>query len=150
MTELRTTPISIALALAKLAGLFVFLCVLDNKGQSFDYTLIIPFILLPTFIWFAFVPRKFRYGKDGFEFTSRFTGTHVIPADRLRHWGQGNNVYLLEFDRQTLRRRTLQIALWFYPTSDKIAFLDFMKATYPDRYTSFWWGIRGYTWRGAR
>jgi len=150
MIELRTTPVSIALALAKLAGMFVIGCFLANKGQPFDYTLIIPFILLPSFIWFAFVPRKFRYGKEGFEFTSRFSGTHFIPADRLRHWGQGNSVYLLEFDKQTLRRRTLQIALWFYPVAAKTAFLDFMQATYPDRYTSFWLGIRGYAWRGAR
>jgi len=144
MTELKTTPFSIAIAFAKLVGLFLLVSIAANLGRQIDYTLAIPFFLLPIFVWLVFVPRRFRYGKEGFEFTSRFSGLHFIPPDRLRHWGEGSSVYLLEFDSQVLKRRTLQIALWFYPTAAKTTFLALLKEHYPDRYTPVWWGIRGH------
>jgi hypothetical protein len=143
MTELKTTPFSVTLAFAKLAGLSLLVSIVGNFGLRIDYTLAIPFLLFAVFVWFGFVPRQFRYGTEGFEFTSRFSGNHFIPADRLRHWGEGRGVYLLEFDRQVLKRRTLQIALWFYPDGAKNSFLAFLKENYSDRYSSVWWGIRG-------
>ena len=148
MTELKHTPASIIAGFAKLITLMLAMCVVANWGRPVDYTLAIPILFVPAFIWVAFVPRRFRYGKEGFEFTSRFTGTHFLPADRFRHWGKGESVFLLEFDKQALHRRTLQIALWVYPREVRDGFKTFLKENFLERRASMWVGIRGYTWRG--
>jgi len=152
-TELKHTPSSVIAGFAKFFAMFLVVCAISYAwqgiGQNFwqppDASLLIPLLLMPAFIWFAFVPRRLRFNAEYIEFTSRFSGVQLLPLPKLRHWGKGHGVLLLEFEKSALHRRTLQVALQFYTPESRNGFLQFLSETLPDRESSIWLGIRGIT-----
>jgi hypothetical protein len=153
LAELRRTKKSILAGFFSLMAMFLlvsgFTYFFQGEHQhrwwstTYIISLSIPMAIIPAVVWFGFVPRRIRYNRDVLEFTSRFFGVQSLPLSKLRHWGFGRNVLMLEFEKTALSRRTLQIALSFYPQAVQAEFLEFLSSNFPERKTGVWWGIKG-------
>jgi hypothetical protein len=154
-TELKYSTSSVAAGFAKIFASFLAVCAISYLLQGigrdgwprpeYSASFLMPLLAMPSLVWFAFVPRRLRFNTEYLEFTSRFFGVRLLPLSKLRHWGKGHGVLLLEFEKSVLHRRTLQVALQFYTAESRSEFLQFLSENISDRKTSIWLGIRGIT-----
>lgn len=100
MIELRRDNASVARGFSYLLSALGFVTLLGylaavgaGKPWSIGYivSLLVPFAVVPLVVWFAFVPRQFRYDQDHVEFPSRLSRHWVAntPNFLLRSLGSG-------------------------------------------------------------
>lgn len=112
-------------------------------GQTpIDITLIIPIVFCVLFIWFAFVPEVMEYSDRQFHVRFCFRRDRLLLWSDLRHYGPGQNVFLLQFGSE----QAIQICATAYRPAEWKTFIDFLKNTYPDRKADIWIGPFGHSW----
>jgi hypothetical protein len=106
--------------------------------QSQDYTLVIPFALIPFINWFVFVPRRLEFTDSELTVDSWIIGSHKLSWNRLRSWGYGRVLFSLTFDGC----ETVNIAPYAYPNKEWSALVAFLTAHFLNRKLPWW--LRGY------
>ena len=103
-----------------------------------DYfaSLIIPLLLMPTAVCLMFVPRRIRWSPTEFEVQPRFGRAQVLPWTQLYAFGNGNNVFLIQFRDVP----TFQIFAGAFDREQWRVFRAFLTTNHPDKKPSFWVG----------
>ncbi len=112
-------------------------------SASYWGTVSMSFPIMISVVWFAFVPSHLEITESGISIRRTFGRLHSLPWEDLRYWGQGEGVFLLEFDGLS----AFQIQRDAYPTEEWAYFIDLLSSRAPQRKTSRWIGPRGFRWR---
>jgi hypothetical protein len=110
----------------------------DGHWWSADYfaSLVIPLLLMPTFVCLMFVPRCIHWSATEFQIQPRFGRAQTLPWIQLYAYGSGNNVFLLQFTGVS----TFQIFAGAFPRDEWRAFRSFLTTNHPDKKARFWLG----------
>lgn len=128
--------------LAQLIGVMAFAAVIDHyqsgKWWGLDYlgSLLIPLTIFPVIVFVMFTPRRIEWSETEFRIQPRFGVKKSILWAQLYAYGNGNNVFMLQFEGLS----TFQIFGGAFEPGQWKAFRIFLKNKYPDRKAGFWFG----------
>jgi hypothetical protein len=103
---------------------------------------LIPIILAPLFVWFAFVPKLLEVTDSAISIGFYFRGTHIFSWHELTYWGRGQAVFMMQFDK----RLTFQIFASAYPSHQWSRFIGFLFLRFPERKAHGWVATRPFRW----
>ena len=106
--------------------------------SNYCATLIIPFLLMPTFVCLMFVPRRIEWSEIEFKIQTRFGQTRMFPWEQLYAYGSGKGVFLLKFDDVS----TFQIYAAAFNSGQWQQFKTFLDRNHPDKEASYWIGTK--------
>jgi len=117
----------------------------DHKWWTFDYILSlgIPFSIAPIAVWFMFVPKKLEYSETEFSIGRRFTGSCNLRWSELKYYGDGNNVFMIQFRD----RPAYQIFAAAYSRDQWKQLVQFLSDRFPEKKASGYVGPFMFKWR---
>jgi hypothetical protein len=117
----------------------------ENHWWTIDYiwSLSIPFIIAPLFIWFAFVPNDIQFSENEFAINMSWGGKHTLQWSELEFFGRGRGVFLLQFKGMS----AFQIYAKAYSKPEWNEFTSFIESRWPECKASGWLGPFGFKWR---
>jgi hypothetical protein len=67
----------------------------ENRWWTSDYMLswLVPLVLVPVLIWFAFVPSRLEFSDTGLTIKFFFRSLHTLDWSNLHSYGPGENVF---------------------------------------------------------
>ncbi len=115
----------------------------ENLWWSFDYviSMLIPFTVMPLFLWFMFVPKEIVISDRFVVITFSLRSARRFEWNGLRYWG--DNVHLM-FVLQFTNSRTQQLALFAFPKDQQQQFKKFVKGRFPKRKARGWFADQGF------
>jgi len=134
----RLTPVKSRSPLILIAILLPFpiLCyfyegyVVGNWHQAhYVLSFVIPVIVIPLFLKYAFVSGVIEFSEDQLKITSRSQGEQSYAWKDLKYYGDGRGVYMIQFGND----QALQIYSGSYSSEDWSKLIDFLTSHYPDR-----------------
>jgi hypothetical protein len=112
-------------------------------SAGYVFSLAVPVIVFPLFVWFAFVPKELSASNDSLAIHFYFRRKHVLGWSDLQYWG--NQAAFLVFYLKFKGLPTFQIALFAFPSNQRRQLLNFLENHYPERKAKSWvgpWGFR--------
>ena len=107
------------------------------------YSLAIPIVAAPIFIWFAFVPKTLEVSEGRLSIQFPFRAAHEIGWNELKYWGfAAHGTFLLQFKE----RATFQLLLFAFPSSQRQYLVDFLVRRFPECKARLWLGTLGFRW----
>ena len=139
-----TRDVVVACLLISFAGYFLQ-GYFEQKWWTFDYVLglAIPIALMPILVWFIFVPSRLEVTDKGFDIRFPFRRAQTLPWNKLKYWGKGESVFMLQFDGSA----TLQIFARAYPREQWSKLVELLSARFPEQKATGWFGARGFIWK---
>jgi hypothetical protein len=143
-------------AFSSVAILFVVVSVIayfqqgyfEHRWWSLSYaeSLLIPFTVMVTVIWLAFVPKTLEISDTHFTVQFPFRKRQTFTWEALKYYWYGHNVFCVEFDGPL----TFQIFPGAYQKKQWYQFTGFIQNQFPDRRASGWIGPRGFKFGGSK
>jgi len=103
----------------------------EHKWWSVGYvvSLAIPFAIVPTAVWFMFVPQCLEFDDLSLLVQPRFRSIRTLPWSEMIRWGKGEGgVFFIRFGRQTVN-----ILSSAYSPEQWTSLTEFLSAKFPDR-----------------
>lgn len=102
----------------------------------------LPISLFILFAWFGFIPRVIAYSEESFLIDMLICGNKILPWSELKYYGQGNNVFMIQFNGT----RTFQISKLAYSSDQWTDFVTFLQTNFPDKKATGSIGDRMFKW----
>lgn len=110
-------------------------------SHGYIVSLAIPFILVPAFVWFAFVPRRVELTENELTIFRLFGPVICIPLDELEYYMSCGEVFMIQPHG---RSSAYQIFPGAFPRQNWRAFIHELEARYPERKASYYVGATLY------
>ena len=103
----------------------------EQKWWSLGYvlSLAIPFAIVPTVVWFMFVPGHLEFDDLSLFVQPRFRKIRTLPWAEMIHWGKGEGVFFIRFSGSQM----ISILSSAYPPEQWMHLTEFLSAEFPDR-----------------
>lgn len=141
----RASGVVVAGCLAVTFGAYLFQGYGEGNWWSSNYaaTLSIPTILMPIFVWFAFVPNRLEVTDRTIFIGFRFRVGHTLYWEDLNSWELGEGVFMMRF----ANHKTFPIFSGAYSSDQWSWFRNFLVLRFPERRARIWFGPWPYRWR---
>ena len=103
----------------------------ENRRTT-DVCWLVIIMLVPTIVWFAFVPSRLEFSDTGFTVKFPFRPLHAIDWSDFHSYGPGENTLVIQFTDS----RTFQIFPQAYHPSDWRVLENFLSSKFPDKRVS--------------
>lgn len=103
-----------------------------NWPREYMLTLLIPFAIAPTLVWFMFVPKRLEFSETQFTIQFPFRPLHTLDWSDLEYYGAGENVFMIQF----ASIGTFQIFGQAFRRNDWRLLRNFLRSTFPDKRAS--------------
>lgn len=102
-----------------------------HKWWSVGYvlSLAIPFMIVPTAVWFMFVPGHLEFDDLSLFVQPRFRNMLTLQWSEMIHWGKGQGVFFIRFSGGQI----ISIFSRAYPPEHWINLTEILSAKFPDR-----------------
>jgi hypothetical protein len=113
----------------------------SHWSHGYVVSLAIPFLLVPAFVWFAFVPRRIELTENELIIFRLFGQAICIPLDELDYYMSGGEVFMIQ---PRGRSSAYQIFPGAFPRQNWRAFVQELETRYPERKASYYIGATLY------